>query len=81
MNIYKLKVQTKQVGGYFSSEQIDLLSIIQCKSKQELIDFIKECQQLHGMVDMNRIDMDLEGLKRFVFKSYQDTLMPHHSDP
>ena len=81
MDIYKLKVQTKQVGGYFSSEQIDLLSIIQCKSKQELIDFIKECQQLHGMVDMNRIDMDLEGLKQFVFKSYQDTLMPHCSDP
>lgn len=81
MDIYKLKVQTKQVGGYFSSEQIDLLSIIQCKSKQELIDFIKECQQLHGMVDMNRVDMALEELKRFVFRSYQESLMPHYSDP
>ena len=27
MDIYKLKVQTKQVGGYFSSEQIDLLRL------------------------------------------------------
>lgn len=80
MDIYKLKVQTKQVGGYFSSEQIDLLSIIQCETKQEIIDFIKECQQLHGMVDMNRDDMDLEEFKRFVFKCYQDSLLPHHSD-
>lgn len=79
--MYKLKIPTKQVGGYFSSEQIDLLSIIQCKTKRELIEFIKGCQQLHGIVDMNRIDMDLAELKRFIFKCYQDTLLPHHSDP
>lgn len=43
MDVNNLKVNTNIVGGYFSSEQIDLLSIIQCKDSNELIDFIIHC--------------------------------------
>ena len=39
MDVNNLQVNTNIVGGYFSAEQIDLLSIIQCKDNNELIDF------------------------------------------
>ena len=32
MNNYSLNVDSPIMGGYFSSEQIDLLSIVQCQS-------------------------------------------------
>lgn len=35
MNNYSLNVVSPIVGGYFSSEQIDLISIIQCQSLDE----------------------------------------------
>ena len=37
MDKYDLKVNSDNVGGYFSSEQIDLLSIIQCNNKNHVI--------------------------------------------
>ena len=46
MDVNNLQVNTNIVGGYFSSEQIDLLSIIQCNDSNELIDFITHCDQL-----------------------------------
>lgn len=46
MDVNNLQVNTNIVGGYFSSEQIDLLSIIQCNDSNELIDFIIHCDQL-----------------------------------
>ena len=46
MDVNNLQVNTNIVGGYFSAEQIDLLSIIQCKDNNELIDFIIHCDQI-----------------------------------
>ena len=46
MDVNSLQVNTNIIGGYFSAEQIDLLSIIQCKDSGELIDFIIHCDQI-----------------------------------
>ncbi len=40
MDVYRLKVLSNSMGGYFSSEQLDLLSIVKCQSQDELIDFV-----------------------------------------
>lgn len=44
---YSLNVDSPIKGGYFSSEQIDLLSIIQCQSIDELMGFIANCDQIN----------------------------------
>ncbi|MGN1000928.1 MAG: endo-1,4-beta-xylanase [Bacilli bacterium] len=84
MDLYSLNVSTNNIGGYFSSEQLELLSIIQCKTYEELISFVYQCKQLNGIFSkedlQNSITQDLEQLKRSVFKSYQDTLVSHNSD-
>ena len=49
MKTYSLNIESPITGGYFSSEQIDLLSIIQCKKQEEVIDFINKCRQLKGV--------------------------------
>ena len=46
MDLYNLDINTNNVGGYFSSEQLELLSIIQCQTYDELLSFIKKSQQL-----------------------------------
>ncbi len=85
MNPFYLNVPTNNQGGYLSSEQIDLLKIINCNSYQEIITFVSECAQLNGLFKEEEIKefttKDLEQLKRFIFKTYQNTLVPHTSDP
>lgn len=79
MDIYSLNVDSPIKGGYFSSEQIDLLSIIQCQSIDELIKFIVNCDQInhvHGIFESIN-GMDLESAKRSIFKSYQDSMVYH----
>lgn len=80
MDLNILDIQSNSIGGYFSSEQIDLLSIIQCNSVEELIAFTKECEQINQIKNINEniIGMDLESAKRFVFKAYQDTMVYHN---
>ncbi len=84
MDIFSLNILSSNIGGYFSSEQLELLSIIQCSTHEELISFIYECAQLNGMFSKenlhNFITQDLEQLKRYIFKSYQDTLVLHNTD-
>ncbi len=84
MDLYGLNVNTSNIGGYFSSEQLDMLSIIQCQTCEEIISFIYQCKQLNGVFSkedlQNFINQDLEKLKRKVFKEYQDTLVPHNSN-
>lgn len=81
MDNYFLNVNSNSVGGYFSSEQIDLLSIIQCSSIEELQNFISNCDQISEIYSKEQIeslkDQDLESAKRKVFKDYQDTLVYH----
>ena len=79
MNKYSLNVYSPIIGGYFSSEQIDLLSIIQCKSLEELITFIKNCDQINHIKEIvESINVfDLEKAKRNIFQQYQDTMVYH----
>lgn len=84
MELYCLHVSSNNIGGYFSSEQLDLLSIIQCKTYDEVIDFLHHCKQFNGTFSKEELqdfeNYDLEQLKRHVFKCYQDTLVLHNSD-
>ena len=84
MELYSLNVNTSNIGGYFSSEQLSMLSIVQCQTHEEIISFVQQCEQLNGVFSkediQSFINQDLEQLKRNVFKKYQDTLVPHNSD-
>ena len=84
MSDYVLNVSSNNIGGYFSSEQIDMLSIVQCQSDEELIEFIYNCKQLSDIFKKedfyNFANYDLEKLKRKVFESYQETFVEHNSD-
>ena len=84
MDVNSLQVNTNIIGGYFSAEQIDLLSIIQCKDSSELIDFIIHCDQIkhnYSKEDLeNLITLPLDDFKKRVFKSYQDTMVFHDAD-
>lgn len=84
MNLYNLNISSNNVGGYFSSEQLDLLSIIECQTYEDIINFVYKCDQLKGVFSRNDLKnfvyQDFEQLKRFVFKTYQNTLVPHDSD-
>lgn len=56
MNLYNLKVSSNNVGGYFSSEQLELLSIIECQTYEDIIN----CDQLKGVFSH-------DDLKKFVY--------------
>ena len=79
MDNYSLNVDSPIKGGYFSSEQIDLLSIIQCQSIDELIRFILNCDQINRVngIFESINGMDLESAKRSIFKSYQNSMVYH----
>ena len=38
MDVFNLNVENNNIGGYFSSEQLELLTIIKCKTYDEFID-------------------------------------------
>lgn len=79
MDNYSLNVDSPIKGGYFSSEQIDLLSIIQCQSIDELMRFIGNCDQINHVngIFESISGMDLESAKRSIFKSYQNSMVYH----
>ena len=79
MDIYSLNVDAPIKGGYFSSEQIDLLSIIQCQSIDELMKFVAECDQINHVngIFESINGLDIETAKRVIFQKYQDTLVYH----
>lgn len=82
MNSYFLQVNSNIVGGYFSSEQIDLLSIIQCNTSEELIDFVDNCEQIKGIYknyDLAKIidNLGIENAKRRIFRDFQNTMVTH----
>ena len=79
MDNYSLNVISPIRGGYFSSEQIDLLSIVQCQSIDELIKFVANCDQINHVngIFESINGMNLETAKRSIFKSYQDTMVYH----
>ena len=81
MDMNKLDIESNNIGGYFSSEHLDLLTIIQCKTQREVIDFVCHCRQLKGVFKeeelISFLSQDLEQLKRYVFASYQNTMVLH----
>ena len=79
METYSLNIESPITGGYFSSEQIDLLSIIQCKSIDELNIFIANCDQINHVKGIfeSISGLDLDTAKRKIFKNYQDTMVKH----
>ena len=84
MDSFKLNLNTEVVGGYFSSEQIDLLTIVRCKFPDELIDFVFKCEQIKNLYDrdtiLNICMLGEEQAKRKIFKDYQDTLVYHDTE-
>lgn len=84
MENYSLNIVSNNIGGYFSSEQIDLLRIIQCNNISELFNFIKECDQIKHLFNEQELmylnDLDVENAKRKVFAAYQNTMVLHDSD-
>ncbi len=84
MDIYNLNILSNNIGGYFSSEQLELLSIIQCSIYDELVSFVYKCEQLKDVFSTEDIKdfitQDFEQLKRYIFKCYQDTLVSHNSN-
>lgn len=85
MDNYLLDVGSNNIGGYFSSEQIDLLRIIQCNNLDDLINFISNCDQIKHLFDEHEItslsELDIENAKRKVFESYQNTMVLHNANP
>lgn len=85
MNNYLLDVGSNNIGGYFSSEQIDLLRIVQCNNLDDLINFISNCDQIKHLFDEHEItslsELDIENAKRIVFESYQNTMVLHNANP
>jgi len=82
MDVFNLNIENDNIGGYFSSEQLELLTIIKCKTYDELINFVTNCKQLNGVFNNfdNLKNKDLENAKRYVFEIYQNTLVPHNSN-
>jgi GH35 family endo-1,4-beta-xylanase len=79
MDSIGLTISAPIKGGYFSSEQIDLLSIIQCNTIEELDLFIENCDQINKVPNiLEQVSgIDLEKAKRRVFRIYQDTIVYH----
>ena len=84
MEKYSLNIDAPIVGGYFSSEQIDLLSIIRCNTPEELVDFVNNCIQVKDIYTNEELlklieSIGLDNAKRRIFKDYQDSMAPHNS--
>ena len=82
MDLYTLNVNSRIIGAYLSAEQIDLLSIIQCNTKEELLLFYKSCDQINHYYSNEELkklfeNNDLDSLKRLLFKDYQNSLVFH----
>ena len=84
MNNYTLNVPSNNIGGYFSSEHIDLLKIVQCSDISKLYGFIKDCDQIKHLYTEQELSelgsLDIESAKRKVFEMYQNTMVLHDTD-
>lgn len=78
MQKFSLDLEAPINGIYLNLETIELLSIIQCKSIEELKDFALGCSQLN-ISEQDIIDWDgsnLEDIKRRLVEQYKNTLIP-----
>lgn len=75
-NIYNLNIQNSTKGIYLGETQIDLITITEIKSIDQLLDFIENCAQIkYSKTELRQIcKMELTLAKRKVFDDYRNTL-------
>lgn len=80
MRKFELDIKTDFHGCYLSSEQIDLLTIVQVNNWNDLYEFINTNAQLfYTQKELEELkELDIEEAKRKVFKDYQETFIPHN---
>lgn len=80
MQVFSLKLDSKINGIYLNTETIELLNIIQCKSVEELKDFVSHSEQLK-FAEKNSLMWSaggLESIKRNLIEKYKSTLVPRN---
>ena len=75
-NIYDLNIQNSTKGIYLGETQIDLITITEIKSIDQLLDFIENCAQIkYSKAELRQLcKMELTLAKRKVFDDYRNTL-------
>lgn len=78
MQKFSLGIEAPINGIYLNSETIELLSITQCKSIDELRDFVRNCSQLNISDQELEIwnEGNIERIKENLVERYKDTLIP-----
>lgn len=78
MQKFSLELEAPIKGIYLNTETIDLLSIIQCKTMDELKAFVTNCPQLNISEEdlINWNERSIEDVKRDLVEQYKKTLVP-----
>lgn len=78
MQKFSLGIEATINGIYLNSETIELLSIVQCKNIDELIEFARKCSQLSISEQeiKNWDESSLESIKRNLVEQYKESLIP-----
>lgn len=78
MKEFSLGLDASINGIYLNSETIELLSIIQCKSIEELKEFAKNCSQLDISEEniANWNEQNIEDIKKDLFEKYKGSIIP-----
>ncbi len=83
MEQMRMEIDANKNGVYLDSLSVNLLTIVNCSSHDELIEYFKKCGQPQMIQNLN-IDQlktqDLDTLKRMFFKKYQDSLVDPITD-
>ncbi len=78
MQRFSLGIEAQINGIYLNSETIELLSIVQCNTIEELKYFVRSCSQFNisdqEIENWNTIDIEI--IKKNLAKKYKDTLIP-----
>lgn len=78
MKEFSLGLDASINGIYLNSETIELLSIIQCKSIEELQEFAQNCSQLdipkENIASWN--EQNIEDIKKDLFEKYKGSIIP-----
>jgi len=81
---YLLNCYAPSTGGYFSSEQVDLLRIVRCETEMDIVDFVIKCEQINHRITTDRLreilSLGVDSAKRVIFEEYQNSLVKHDSD-
>ena len=72
-----LDIGQSKTSLYLSSQQIDLLLLVNTDSVESLRDFVQNCVQLNGYQLGEVTEENLEDKKREVFNTYLDSYIPY----